>query len=121
MDVQLCSDLCQVSISACPGEPVTFTCMTVGSQFLGWNSPHYISESGSPLSFTFEDMVGTTRPSPNGASVGNLTKVNSSNPVILESTLQFNVSDQYSTSQIICINSAKGVNVTSDFNVGKKF
>jgi hypothetical protein len=30
------------------------------------------------------------------------------------------VSDQYSTSQIICINTANGVNATITFNVGKK-
>ena len=52
-----------------------------------------------------------------------LTKVDRSDPVnvILESTLQFNVSDQYSTSQIICINSANGVNATINFNIGKRF
>ena len=67
-------------------------------------------------------MVGTTRPSPNGVSIGNLTKLNNSDPamIILESQLHFNVSDQYSTSQIMCINTANGVNATISFNVGKK-
>ena len=118
MDVQLCSDL---SAIACPGEPLTFICTTVGSPFLAWSSPHYVSESGSPLFFSAsEDIVGTPRSSLNGESIGILTKVNSSAPIILESQLSFNVSDQYSTSQIICINTANGVNATTTFNVGKK-
>jgi hypothetical protein len=65
-------------------------------------------------------MVGTIRPSLNGASIGNLTKVNSSDPIILESQLYFNVSDEHSTSQIICINTANGVNATLTLNIGKK-
>jgi hypothetical protein len=117
-DVQLCNNNPQ---DVCPGQPLTFTCMTVGSPFLAWRSPHYVSESGSTLFFSMsEDMVGTTKPSRNGASIGNLTKVNSSDPIILESQLYFNVSDQYSTSQIICINTANGVNATITFNIGKK-
>ena len=105
----------------CPGEPLTFVCTTFGSPFLAWSSPHYVSESGSPLFFSASaDMVGTTRSSLIGASIGSLTKVNSSDPIILESQLHFNVSDQYSTSQIICISTANGVNATTTFNVGKK-
>jgi hypothetical protein len=120
VDVQLCSTSQQDLLFVCPGQPLTFTCTTVGSQFLAWSSPHYVSENGSPLFFSSEDMVGTTRPSRNGASIGNLTKVNSSDLIILESQLHFNVSDQYNTSQIICINTASGVNATITFNVGKK-
>ena len=117
MDVQLCGDLPQASF-VCPGEPVTFTCMTVGSPFLAWSSYHYVSETGSSLFFSsLEDMVGTTRTSLNGASISNLTNVDNN---VLESTLYFHVSDQYSTSQIICINTASGVNATINFNVGKK-
>ena len=120
VDVQLCSSPQDIS-QVCPGQPVILTCTTVGSQFLAWSSPHYVSESGFPLFFSdSEDMVGTTRPSPNGASIGILTKVNSSGPIMLESQLHFNVSDQYSSSQIVCINTANGVNVTTTFIVGKK-
>ena len=120
VDVRLCSDLSQASI-ACPEELLTFTCTTVGSPLLGWSSLQYVRESGSPLLFSqSQDTEGDTKPSPNGASVGTLTKVNISDPIILESTLQFNVSDQYSTSQIICINIANGVNATTEFNVGKR-
>ena len=102
---------------------MTFTCTTVGSSLLAWSSCHYISESGVQLYFSSsEDTVGTTKPSPNGASVGNLTKVDRSDQVniILESALQFDVSDQYSTSQIICINNANNINATINFNVGKR-
>ena len=120
VDVQLCSDLSQALI-ACPGEPLIFTCTTIGSPFLAWSSSQYIIGTGSTLFFSSSEDVGTTKISLNGASVGNLTKVNRSDPIILESTLQFNVSDQYSTSQIICINTANGVNATTEFNVGKKF
>ena len=119
VDVQLYSNLPQARL-VCPGEPLTFTCMTVGSPLLAWSSSHYISESGTQLSFSKEDMMGTTKLSPNDASVGNLTKVNSSDPIILESTLHFNVSDQYSTSQIICINSANDLSTTINFNIGKR-
>ena len=120
MDVQLCSNLSQMLL-VCPGEPVTFTCTIVGSPFLAWSSRQYISESGSQLLFSSsEDMVGTTRTSPNGASVGNLTKINSSDPITLESMLHFSVSEQYSTSEIICINAANGVNATVSFSIGKK-
>ena len=113
--------LCTQTLLVCPGEPVTFTCRTIGSPLLTWSSPHYISESGSTLFFPLSDDIGTTKTSPNGASVGNLTNnVNNSDPIILESTLLFNVSDQFSTSQIICINTANGVNATTVFNVGKK-
>ena len=120
VDVQLCSSPQDVS-QVCPGQPLKFVCTTVGSPFLAWSSPHYVSESGSTLFFSdSEDTVGTTKPSLNGASIGNLTKVNSSDPIILESQLHFNVSDQYGTSQIICINTANGVNATKTFIVGKK-
>jgi hypothetical protein len=119
--VQLCSTSPQDLSQVCPGQAPTFTCTTVGSQFLTWSSPHYVSESGSPLFFSeSEDIVGTTKLSFNGASTGNLTKVNSSDPIILESQLHFNVSDHYSTSQIICLNTASGVTATITFNVGKK-
>ena len=120
MDVQLCSDLPQ-ALFVCPGEPMTFTCTTVGSPLLAWSSRHYVGKDGSTFFFYKSEDVGTTKPSLNGESVGNLTKVNSSNPIILESQLHFNVSDQYSTSQIICINIASGVNATTVFNIGKKF
>ena len=122
MDVQLCSNPLNLSqaLLVCPGKIMTFTCMTVGSPLLAWSSDRYISESGSVLFFSpSEDIMGTTKTSPNGASVGNLTQVNSSDPIILESTLQFNVSHQYSRFQIICINIANGVNATTEFNVGK--
>lgn len=73
------------------------------------------------MSFSdLEDMVGTTRPSLNEESIGNLTEVNSSDPTTLESQLHFNVSDQYSSSQITCINHANGVNATTTFTVRKK-
>ena len=122
MDVQLCCNLSQ-ALFVCPGDTVTFTCRTVGSPLLAWSSPHYISERGTQLFFSSsEDTVGTTRTSPNGASVGNLTQINRSDPinVILESILQFNVSDQYSTSEIICISTANDVNATINFNIGKR-
>ena len=45
--------------------------------------------------------------------------VNSSDPVMIESQLHIEVLDQYNTSQIICINNARDVNVTITFSVGK--
>lgn len=119
-DVQLCSSQQDIS-QVCPGQPLIFICTIVGSPLLLWSSPHYISESGVQLFFSAsEDAVGTTKAFRNGASIGTLTKVNLSDPIILESQLHINVLDQYSTSQIVCINAASGVNATITFNIGKK-
>ena len=123
-DIQLCSsiNLSQNSF-VCPGQSLTFTCTTNGSPILAWSSSQYV---GSPLFFSSEDMVGTSRPSHNGASIGNLTNHtnltnldSNSTVIILESQLHFEVSDEYNSSQIICSNIASGMNVNIIFNVGK--
>ena len=99
-----------------------FTCRTVGSTLLAWGSSQYISDSGAQLFFASDEVVNVSRPSPNGLSIGNLTKLNKSDPamIILESQLQFVVSDEYNSSQIICSNTANGIDVAINFNVGKK-
>ena len=102
-------------------QPLTFTCTTVGSSLLIWSTRHYIHDRGAELFFSSEEMLGTSKPSLNGACFGfaNLTMVNSSDPVMIESQLHIEVLDQYNTSQIICINNARDVNVTITFSVGK--
>ena len=77
---------------------------------------------GADLFFSFREMVGNSKPSPNGASFANLTVVNASDltMIILESQLHIVVSDQYNSSQIMCSNIASGRDVTLNFNVGKK-
>ena len=119
--VQLCSTPQNISL-VCPGQSVTFTCMTVGSTILAWSSSHYISDTGAQLFFASDESLNSSKPSPNGASIANLTMVNTSNlsMIILESQLQFYVSEEYNASQIICSNNANGVNVTISFTVGKK-
>lgn len=119
--VQLCSIPQNVTL-VCPGETLIFTCRTVGSPLLGWSSSQYISESGVQLFFTSNDVVNASKPSPNRLSTGNLTKLNVSDPamIIIESQLQLVVSDEYNSSQIMCSNTANGIDVAINFNVGKK-
>jgi hypothetical protein len=122
-DTLLCSSspqyLSQNAI-VCPGISLTFTCTTNGSSSLAWISDHYIGEMGAELVFTSGE-IGSNKTSPNGASFAILTKVNTSNlrMIMLESQLHIVVSDQYSSSQIICSNTGSATNVPINFNVGK--
>ena len=95
--------------------------MTVGSPFLAWISDQYVSDMGAELFFTFRETIPLRKPSPNGASFANLTKVNASDQtmIMLESQLHIVVSNQYNSSQIICSNTGSGTNIPINFNVGK--
>ena len=70
---------------------------------------------------TSRETVGTRKPSPNGTSYANLTKVNATDQtmIVLESQLHIVVSDQYNSSQITCFNTGSGTNVSINVNVGK--
>ena len=96
--------------------------MTVGSPSLAWISEQYVSDMGAELFFTFRETAPLTKTSPNGASSANLTKVNASDQtmIMLESQLHIVVSNEYSSSQIVCSNTGSGTNVPINFNVGKK-
>jgi hypothetical protein len=45
----------------CPGQEVTITCETRGSQIIAWTSDEYIGRQGVQLEFLSIDPVGVTR------------------------------------------------------------
>jgi hypothetical protein len=97
---------------------VIFTCTTSGSQLLAWSSDHYVSESGLQLFFGADDAPGLLKPSPNNASVANLTMVDG---LVLESELHIMVSSKYARSTVTCFNNAKRLNASISFDVGEKY
>ena len=94
----------------CPGNAVTFTCTTVGSSTLVWQSQDYIG-SGSQFEFRSIDSIGTSQSNPNAAA--NLTDISTSGMLTLTSTLRIIARSTPPNVSVSCRNVGLGETNTS--------
>ena len=103
----------------CPGEPVTFTCVTKGSSTIAWRSEEYIEVGGTQLQFAVFNNVGDTRTSivnPNTVA----TLINKTNEGVLVSELRIIVQSNIPMSTVTCVTDSGAMNITSFQLTGMK-
>ena len=94
---------------ACPGEQITFTCVTNGSASHAWASDEYIGKGGVQLQFAVYDSLGvpaTAASSQEGTYAELIRKVPENETAtlgILESQLHVTVSSSYADASVTCI------------------
>ena len=92
----------------CPGDEVTFTCVTNGSASLAWSSDDYIGRGGIQLEFaSYHDpgRIARNRASPIGTQATLISKEIEENETqgILESQLNVIVTADYQIATINCL------------------
>ena len=97
---------------ACPGHPITFTCVTRGSLSITWQSYEYIEDIGTRIRFNTHTYPGSTEGShvyPSTiATFINLTSENGVN--ILTSQLRIEASADFSIGTVKCIHGDGRIN-----------
>ena len=96
--------------SPCPGEEITFTCVTRGSPVLAWTSDQYIEQGGTQLEFATFDNENETRTIPiNPNTVATLTrKAMENGEQVLESELRIITVSRFPTFSVSCIHIGSG-------------
>ena len=99
----------------CPGEVLTFTCVTRGSPIIAWRSDDYIGTT--QLEFAAVDSIGATDGNQNTA-IATLTGKNFIDGVIvLTSKLRITTSSTFPTSSVSCVHIGSGAVNTTSFQV----
>ena len=107
---------------ACPGDEITFTCLTNGSSSLAWISDDYIGQGGIQLEFASFDSPGRiarNRVSPIGTQATLVSKEIEENETqgILESQLNIIVTSDYPSPTIKCLNVDTGSQESTSFQL----
>ena len=107
---------------ACPGDQITFTCVTNGSASLAWISDNYIGQGGIQLEFASFDSPGKiarNRASPIGTQATLVSKEIEENETqgILESQLNVIVTSDYPSPTIKCFNVDTGSQESTNFQL----
>ena len=92
---------------ACPGQEVTFTCITNGSVVVAWSSDDYIGSNGRQLEFARSNFLGarvTSTIDPN--TFAELTM--KEDGLVTESQLHITVSQEISSATVTCIDVGTG-------------
>lgn len=103
----------------CPGEDITFTCVTRGSPIIAWQSDEYIGEGGTQLEFaTFNNQGDTDSSSVNPDTVATLTRNSNEDGVqVLESKLRVITSAEFPDASVTCVHVGTGIKNTTRFHV----
>lgn len=106
----------------CPGDAITFTCVTNGSASLAWSSDDYIGRGGIQLEFASFDNPGKiarNRISPIGTQASLISKEIEENKTqgILESQLNVIVTSDYLNPSIKCLSVDTGIQETTSFQL----
>ena len=106
----------------CPGDEITFTCVTNRSASLAWSSDDYIGRGGIQLEFASFDSPGKiarNRVSPIGTQASLISKEIKENETqgILESQLNVIVTSDYPNPTINCLNIDAGYKETTSFQL----
>ena len=98
----------------CPGTEIIFTCTVNGSRVLHWRSDEYIGSNGAQLEFLDIDEIGhRIDSSANRYTFATLIDANNGSaggPILLQSELHINVSNQGST--VYCSSDANTTNIS---------
>jgi hypothetical protein len=89
----------------CPGQVVTITCETRGSQIIAWSSDEYIGRSGAQLQLSSTDPVGVTRRT-SSTVAALINNTNDNGVTVLVSQLRIIGS---LSSSVACINADNGM------------
>ena len=102
--------------SVCPGEEVTFTCITRESAIITWMSTTYI---GDQIGFNTENMVNEThRSSIDSNTVATLViNTNENGTMVLESQLRIIMSSVSLNPSVTCIHGSNNIPVTFTIQV----
>ena len=111
---------------ACPGDRITFTCVTNGSASHVWKSDEYIGRGGIQLEFAVYHNPGETRNNgvyPSTARATLIANVRNENSTggILESDLEITVVADYPTASIVCLDVDSGIPATTSFQLLGKY
>ena len=107
--------------NVCPGEEITFTCMTEGSPTIAWESIDYI-DIGSQIEFAVFNHPGDRRTSPiNPDTVAILvgSSINQDGEQILISELRLRVLPQFPTFSVSCVHGNGTKNTIAMFIQGE--
>ena len=104
---------------AYPEEIVTFTCITMGSSILAWESRDYIGD-GIQLEFISIDSPGLTQQSGTTTFATLDSVTNDNGEIVLVSTLQITASSQFPTSSVACRHVDSGTLNSTTFNVASE-
>ena len=86
----------------CPGEVVTFTCVTHGSPIIAWRSVDYIGTT--QLEFAAANNIGAVDLNQDNTAIATLTGKNVVDGVrVLTSKLQITTSSKFPTSSVTCV------------------
>ena len=106
----------------CPGDAITFTCVTNGSAILAWNSDDYIGQGGVQLEFPSHRNPGRIErnpASPIGTQAVLISKEIEENETqgILESQLNIIVTSDYPNPTINCLHVDTGNQEATSFKL----
>ena len=106
----------------CPGDAISFTCVTNGSASLAWSSDDYIGQGGVQLEFaSYHDpgRIARNRASPIGTQAILVSKEIEENETqgILESQLNIVVTSDYQITIINCLHVNTGSQETTRFQL----
>ena len=106
----------------CPGDAISFTCVTNGSASLAWSSDDYIGQGGVQLEFaSYHDpgRIARNRASPIGTQAILVSKEIEENETqgILESQLNVMVISDYQIATIKCLHVDTGSQETTRFQL----
>jgi hypothetical protein len=88
---------------ACPGDVITFTCITRGSPILEWFSEEYIGTGRDRLQILSESTRNTSSITPDAVAIRiNVTSV--SGVTVIVSELRITASTKYPTATVSCSN-----------------
>ena len=101
--------------TTCPGEVVTFTCVTRGSPIIAWRSDDYIGTT--QLEFAAVNNVGATDGNQNTAIATLTGNVVVGGVRVLISELKITTSSTFPTSSVSCVHIGSGAVNTTSFQV----
>lgn len=101
----------------CPGQEVTITCETRGSETIAWSSDEYIGRAAH-LEFSSSEIVGVTKRAWSSNIVATLANNTNENGVtVLVSQLHIIALPGALTSSVTCIHIANGITITITVHV----